>query len=68
MALGPKSKSSRQLFDTQALGNGPIRQGQLVDPAGPQTWARVAKDIGSTSQALGLERESARTAGQPLGL
>ena len=45
----------------------PTRPGDLVDPAGPRTRARVAKDIGSTSRALAEERVLPGTAGQARG-
>ena len=37
---------------------GPSRGGQLVDPAGPWTYARIPRDCWSTPQAIGSERES----------
>ena len=40
-----------------ALGPGPCRPGELVDPAEPRTCSRVARDCLSTPRALGPERE-----------
>ena len=42
----------------------PTRPGDLVDPAVTRTWARVAKDIGSTLRALVQERVLPGTAGE----
>ena len=46
---------------------GPSRPEDLVEPEVPRNWARVAKDIGSTSRDLGHECDSPGNADQPAG-
>ena len=72
-AVGPRGTSGTgpsrpvQMVDRRTSDTGPSHAGLLVDPAGPRSRARMAKDIGSTSRALGHKRVLPGTAGQPRG-
>ena len=49
-------------LNPRALGPCSSRAGELVETAGPQTWARVARDSWSTPQVFGPNSELPGTA------